>query len=212
MTRAVMQFNSRTVSGDPVATAEVDIYIAGGTIASVYALANGGSALAQPLVSDANGFIRFYVDAGIYDITSTDMLTTNSTVHNNVEIGTSRESLIDNNQHSPAYSLLNPPPNSLVNPVDITSDAFMVGDIDGGTFFSVYSLTTGTVVTAAPIAASASTIIFFRRATDATLEFTPFTGVTIESSYTPAAYDKYSVVALVSVGLNTWSLVGDLER
>ena len=117
MTRSVKQFNSRTETGEPIPLAEIAVVISGGAVANIYANPTGGVPLVQPLIADATGFVRFYVEPGLYDITSTDPILFSFITHTNVEIGTSRESLIDDNQHAKPYSPLNKSP-----AVDVTYD------------------------------------------------------------------------------------------
>ncbi len=116
MTRSVFQRFARNADGEAIPLAEVDVVISNGPVADIYADATGGVAISQPMIADANGYFRFYVEPGIFDVTATDPVLFSSVTFPNEEIGASRESLIDDNQHVSPYSSLNPPPETdLIN-------------------------------------------------------------------------------------------------
>jgi len=109
MTRSVFQRYARNENGEAISLAEINVIISSGPVADIYADSTGGSPITQPLVADANGYFRFYVEPGLYDVSATDPVLFSVSTFLREEIGTSRESLIDDDQHAKPYSPLNKP-------------------------------------------------------------------------------------------------------
>jgi len=107
MTRSIYQFYTRKETGEIVPNAEVRVFFAGAGEAPIYDAENGGNLIVQPLIATASAKAVFYVDPGIYDIQSKDPILLTTATFSDEEIGTSRESLIDDNQHAKPYSDVN---------------------------------------------------------------------------------------------------------
>lgn len=109
MTRSIFQRYSRDGDGKAIASAEVNVIVSGGAVANIYSAPTGGTPITQPLLSDSNGFFKFYVEPGIYDVSATNTANSTTATFLREEIGASRESLTDDDQHAAPYSPLNEP-------------------------------------------------------------------------------------------------------
>ena len=142
--------------------------------------------LLNPFVADSTGQFYFYVIGGRYNITIAKGANSGQIY---AEIGTSGE----------------------VTTEEITTDAFTITSANHGTMFKVYDITGSVGITVDQVAAEDNALVFIKRMTDAPIQFIAGAGVTIETAYSLNVWAKFSIVALMSDGLNTWSLVGDLE-
>lgn len=107
MTRSIYQFYTRATTGEIVPNAEVSVFFAGAGEAPIYDAETGGSLITQPLIATTSAKAVFYIEPGIYDVQSKDPILLTTATFVNEEIGTSREALIDDNQHAKPYSPIN---------------------------------------------------------------------------------------------------------
>lgn len=107
MTRSIYQFYTRTEAGAIVPNAEVNVFFAGAGEAPIYDAENGGNLIVQPLIATASAKAVFYIEPGIYDVQAKDPILLTTATFADEEIGTSREALIDDNQHAKPFSPLN---------------------------------------------------------------------------------------------------------
>ena len=66
--RGVYQGFTTNDEGQVITGATVEVRLPGGSLATIYSVQTGGSAIANPLTVDANGYFRFYADPGLYSI------------------------------------------------------------------------------------------------------------------------------------------------
>lgn len=163
------------------------IDVSTGLAALLFLDKEGLTPLLNPFVSNTTGQFYFYVIGGRYNIS---VAKGSSTGQIYAEIGTSGE----------------------VTPEDITSDAFTITASNHSTLFNVYDITGTVGITVDPVTVEDNAIVFVKRMTTAPIQFIAGVGVTIETAYSLNIYAQFSVVALISTGLNTWTLVGDLEQ
>lgn len=71
MSRGVWQATIADELGNVLAGASVTVRNQSGVLVALYNAAIGGSALSNPLFSDAEGFVRFYTDSGLVNIVAT---------------------------------------------------------------------------------------------------------------------------------------------
>jgi hypothetical protein len=89
MALPVVQFFVRDQAGNTVAAADVTVTIQGGGVADVFSDPDGLNPILQPFNPDPEGFVRFYVAAGVYEIEADYGSSTTTFTH--VEVSASRD-------------------------------------------------------------------------------------------------------------------------
>lgn len=158
-----------------------------GDIVDLFEDKEGTVPLINPFTADDSGSFVFFVAQGEYNLTVSKNGVSGEIF---IELGASGQ----------------------VTSVDIETNALSIDAVNHGTLYNVSDITGLVNVTVGSVTAEAvGSIVFLRSDTNSPVVLIEDVGVTIETPYSFELYARYSTIALMAVGLDKWSAMGNFK-